>query len=180
MKNNYDVRGDTTAIFLRRKDGTILETLIDTVDLPRVQEFPNSWCAYWNSHTRSFYVIGNMPRENGKHSTVLLHRYITEAPNGLDIDHINHKTLDNRCSSNLRIVNRAQNRQNLKGAYRNNESSGIRGVSWYKQANKWRAQIKLGGRVYHLGYFDDVHEAGRVATEARAKMMPFSKEAMMQ
>lgn len=176
MKNSYETHGDVTTIFLKRKDGTIIETIIDTGDLPKVQEFPNSWCASWSTCTKSFYVYGSMPKENGKQSTLLLHRWLMNAPKGLQVDHINHDTLDNR-RSNLRIVTHAQNRQNLKGAQRDNKSSGIRGVSWHKRNKKWQAKIKLKGKQQHLGYFDDVYEASLVAAEARARMMPYSQEA---
>ena len=31
MRNEYEIRGDVTAVFLKRKDGTRLEMVIDTV-----------------------------------------------------------------------------------------------------------------------------------------------------
>lgn len=33
MKNNYEVRGDVTAIYMKCPNGVILETLIETSDL---------------------------------------------------------------------------------------------------------------------------------------------------
>lgn len=39
MKNDFEIRGDVTAIFLRRKDGNPMETIISTSDLPKAQEF---------------------------------------------------------------------------------------------------------------------------------------------
>jgi hypothetical protein len=33
-------------------------------------------------------------------------------------------------------------------------SSKYKGVSWYKNRNKWRSTIKIKGKTYHLGYFD--------------------------
>jgi hypothetical protein len=33
LKNKYEVRGEITAIFLTKKDGTILETIISTSGL---------------------------------------------------------------------------------------------------------------------------------------------------
>jgi hypothetical protein len=93
----------------------------------------------------------------------------------MDIDHINHNTLDNR-RSNLRTITHAENLQNQTGAHSNNKSSGIRGVYWCIHRNKWRAQIKLKGKQYNLGYFEDKYKAGLVAKEARLKMMPFSLE----
>ena len=45
MKNRFVVRGDITIIFLDRQDGTVIETIIDTADLPKAAAFPNKWCA---------------------------------------------------------------------------------------------------------------------------------------
>lgn len=41
MKNEFEIRGDVTVIFLKRRDGTVLETVIDTSDLTRAREFHN-------------------------------------------------------------------------------------------------------------------------------------------
>lgn len=178
LKNDYEIRGDVTAIFLKRRDGSVLETIIDTVDLSIAQEFPNSWYAHWDTNTQAFYVYGNMPKINGKRLTARLHRWIMDAPNGFDIDHVNHETLFNR-RSNLRIVSRAENMQNRKGARRDNKS-GIRGVTWNKTGKKWEAKIQIKGRQYYLGLFDYKHEAERIVAEYRAKHMPYSQEAMMK
>lgn len=176
MKNSYEIRGDVTAIFLKRRDGSVLETLIDTDDLSRARDFPNTWCAQWNSHTCSFYVRGNMPRENGKQTAIYFHRWLMDAPKGLQVDHVDHDTLYNR-RYNLRIVSCAENQQNRKGAARNNKSSGILGVSWHKQAKKWQAKIWFEGKQRYLGLFTGKHEAFLVAAEARSKLMPYSLEA---
>jgi hypothetical protein len=171
MKNDYEIRGDVTAIYLNRK-GTKLETLISTSDLEKVKEFPNTWCVIWNAKTRSFYVTGNLPKTNGKRGTVRLHRYILDDPKGLVIDHINHDTLDNT-RDNLRAVTNSENIQNRHGANRNN-TSGVRGVSWHKQHKKWSAHYGLNGKLIHLGLFDDIKEAEKVVNEARKKYMRYA------
>lgn len=42
MKNEYKVDGDTTTIFLKRKNGEVKETLISTSDLERAKEMPTT------------------------------------------------------------------------------------------------------------------------------------------
>lgn len=49
--------------------------------------------------------------------------------------------------------------------YKNN-SSGVKGVSWYKKSGKWRAQIKYAGENYYLGLYDKLEEAVEVRKEA--------------
>lgn len=41
------------------------------------------------------------------------------------------------------------------GMAKNNQSSHFTGVSWYKCKQKWHAYIKVQGRKYHIGYYDD-------------------------
>jgi hypothetical protein len=46
-------------------------------------------------------------------------------------------------------------------------TSGFRGVTWYRQLGRWYASIQVGGRRHSIGYFDDPAEAGR-AYDAKA------------
>jgi len=43
-----------------------------------------------------------------------------------------------------------------------NSTSGIRGVSFDKQKNKWRAHIELNGKQYNLGRYHKIEEAQRI------------------
>ena len=38
-------------------------------------------------------------------------------------------------------------------------SSGVKGVSWDKDTNKWRARIKIDGIQIHLGLFTNLEDA---------------------
>lgn len=45
-----------------------------------------------------------------------------------------------------------------KKLYQNN-SSGVKGVSWHKNIGKWQASIQFQGVKYYLGYYDDIKKA---------------------
>ena len=80
------------------------------------------------------------------------------------IDHINGNPSDNRIE-NLRAATTSQNTFNA--GLRSTNKSGVKGVCWHKQSNKWRAQIYLNGKQKFLGTFDDLHLAEQAAIEAR-------------
>lgn len=82
------------------------------------------------------------------------------------IDHINCDRGDNRLC-NLREATLTQNNQNSKIS--KNNTSGIKGISWNKNASKWAATIGVNGKSIYLGIFDDLDLARLVVDEARIK-----------
>jgi len=92
----------------------------------------------------------------GNHRGICIHRYIVDAPKGMEIDHINLNPMDNR-KKNLRICTHQQNQCNQP--LQKNNTSGITGVSYYKPRGKYRARIKVGQRNIHLGYYKLLDEA---------------------
>ena len=68
-----------------------------------------------------------------------------------DIDHINGNRSDNRIV-NLREATRSQNLMN--SCVRSNNTSGLKGVSWAKERQKWNAYINANGIRKNLGYFE--------------------------
>lgn len=101
----------------------------------------------------------------GEKKTVYIHRVILERvlgrPLSTDeiVDHINGDGLLN-IRSNLRLATVAQNIANSPKSRRN--TSGFKGVTWAKHANKFRAYITFERKLIHLGYFDTpelAHEA---------------------
>lgn len=77
-------------------------------------------------------------------------------PEGMQIDHINHDRSDNRIE-NLRLVSNLENHRN-KSISKNN-TSGFVGVRWHKKHQKWIANIKIKGKLIHLGLFNDIDAA---------------------
>jgi hypothetical protein len=72
------------------------------------------------------------------------------------IDHIDREQTNN-IWSNLRAATTQQNAGNCK--IRSDNTSGYRGVSWYRNNGKWRAGIKIDGKDKHLGFFNSPEEA---------------------
>ena len=85
---------------------------------------------------------------------VSLHRFILSAVN-LETDHIDRNKLNCR-RKNLRLCSHQQNCINRKYPKRNNKYRGI-----YSVRNKWRATIKVNGKIKHLGYFSSKEDAAK-------------------
>lgn len=84
-----------------------------------------------------------------------------------DVDHIDGDRANNRIA-NLRSVTKAENAIN-QGVYKNN-TSGLKGVSYYKRGKKWKAQIQVSGKKKGLGYFETKEAAYRAYQEASKNM----------
>lgn len=94
---------------------------------------------------------------------VLLHRVITNAEDGLEVDHENGNGLDNR-KKNLRQATRVQNSQNMK--IRADNTSGYKGVSPFTRDAKWQACICVNGKTKSLGLFDTREKAAEAYKSA--------------
>lgn len=143
--------------------------LIDDDDWDRVTRF--KWYAKLIPHyaTPSYHVMRCIKNPNGNWTTTSLHRFITNCPKGLQVDHLNHDTLDNR-KSNLRICTHAENLRNRRPFprhrqrrfYSNNprRCCDYRGVTPNRNPKKpFRARIKVNKKDIHLGQFETAKEA---------------------
>ena len=79
------------------------------------------------------------------------------------IDHVNHIRNDNRLD-NLRDVDSVSNSRNR--SLGKNNVSGIIGVFWNSEQNRWQSQIKVDGKQIYLGIFSEFHEAVNVRKNA--------------
>jgi hypothetical protein len=87
----------------------------------------------------------------------------------LQIDHIDGNKFNNKLS-NLRAVSHQVNSKNKK--IRNDNSTGVAGVCWDKNAGKYKADVcrTVDGkqkRIY-LGLFTDLSEASKAIADWRA------------
>jgi hypothetical protein len=77
-------------------------------------------------------------------------------PKDFEPDHIDHNGSNNRLN-NLKLVTRLDNQHNL--TKRDNNTSGITGVSYCSDRDKWRAQITINRHQINLGSFTDITSA---------------------
>jgi hypothetical protein len=89
-------------------------------------------------------------------------------PEGMLVDHINGDRSDNRIA-NLRLVTPSQNTQNQHKPRKDNQSSGIKGVTFYKPTKTWQAQIKALGTYHYLGRYKTKEEAALAYQAGAAK-----------
>lgn len=106
----------------------------------------------WNIAINDGYVVTN--REKGK-SLLRMHRLIMGIDDERKIDHQDRKRNNNR-RENLRIATNQQNMMN-RGLASNN-TSGIVGVSWSIDKNKWEVYIRKNKRKF-LGRYDNFEDA---------------------
>lgn len=153
---------------LRRKDGTVRAyALIDEDDATQAEH-------RWHLHGSDLWAIRQLPKgAAAKRTIVALHREILglTAGDGLEGDHINGVVLDCR-RSNLRIVTRALNQENVPSR---GGSSRYRGVT--QRCNRWVAQAMHHRRKVHLGTFVTEAEAAAVARAWRLAHMSHTNEA---
>lgn len=114
-------------------------------------------------------------RVNGK--TVKAHRFMFEQargtiPAGIVLDHICH----NRACVNpahLRFATDKQNGEN-RGVVNSNNRSGVRGVHWVKEANKWDARVMHHRKHYLAGRFDRLEDAEEAVRLLRNKLFTYN------
>ena len=145
-KNDYIIDGNIAYIILRNdKHEEVGRAIIDIEDLERILQ--HKW------------RLGTWDYADTKinHKTVLMQRFIlNEFDKNKIPDHINKNTLDNR-KCNLRISNKAQNAWN--SSMNSNNTSGVKGVSWFKAAKLWRAYLTKNGERFEFGYFKNKDDA---------------------
>lgn len=84
-----------------------------------------SWHLLPNEQHTVFYAISSRG--------TLMHRLITGAPKGMDVDHINHDGLDNRLE-NLKVCTHKENMQNQ--AFRKTNTTGYSNIYYDKNGGR--------------------------------------------
>lgn len=133
------------------KNEEVARAIIDTSDVELVKG--HKWCK-----DRNGYVKDSKQQ--------YLHRLILSEYNQY-IDHIDGNKLDNR-RNNLRACSNANNLKNRVNLPSNN-TSGILGVRFRKDRNKWYAELKADGVVYRLGSYVTKEEAIKARLDGELK-----------
>lgn len=159
--NHYEL----TENFYRGFDDKGNSFLISIEDFDLVNKY------YWRL-SRDNYWIGQYTDNEGHRKNIRLHTIIMEhmykkiIPNNKVVDHINQNRSDNR-RNNLRICSPEENTRN-SGLQKNN-TSGITGVTFCKDRNKWRVSICHNSKWINLGYFNTKEEAIKIRLKAELK-----------
>ena len=82
--------------------------------------------------------------------------FIPNPENKKCVDHIDTNRANNNVN-NLRWATNSENSHN--SPIRNDNTSGIKGISWSKQSNKWQVRIDHNGKQYYLGCFSEKEDA---------------------
>lgn len=146
IKRQAKIVGNYAEILLT-KGKTVL---IDIEDIEKVCQWNWSTQVHKAKNKENFYARRN---DKGKH--IMLHRFLMNAPEGLEVDHKNGNGLDNR-KSNLRLATKAQNNTNIS-RLKNNKFRGV-----YSTKKGYRVQICHQRKPIHLGYFNSEKEAATV------------------
>lgn len=149
--NDYEIQEDYVIMYTTKGE----PFYVDLEDFWKVKDI----C--WRKD-KDGYLIGCLDNKR----PIRLHRYIMDCPDNLVVDHINHDITDNR-KNNLRVVTVSQNQMNRRKTNRN--TSGIVGVCWNKEYNKWISKITVGSQKIHLGSFDNFDDAVKARKDAEEK-----------
>lgn len=152
--NEYEITDEGVWIYcFNRNNEPSGKFLIDLVDLDKV--IAKKWRCW-----KGGYYTGNL-------RPISIYRFILDCPENCVIDHINGNRADNR-HNNLRICTQQQNLYNV--ALKSTNKSGVAGVRWDKERNKWSAEIKFDYKKCFLGRYQDIEDATYVRYYAETRL----------
>ena len=143
------------------------EATVDDEDAELVLSSRRKWftaCGRRKSDPQVYYALRHRDYP-GQH--ILMHRLILDAPEDMEVDHIDGNGLNNR-RSNLRLATKSQNAINRR-VNRPNKSSRFRGVCWNRKSERWQASIRTKGKSVYLGLFEREEDAAAAYDEFAAK-----------
>lgn len=127
--------------YIKLKSGE--RVLVDNIDFPYLSKY--KWHIVKQRRGRYCYAIR---REQETKKIIFMHRQILKTPKGVQVDHINHNTLNN-CRRNIRNCFGNENAQNRVAQKCKSKCQGVR----KHQSGKWEARIQRDSINYYLGHF---------------------------
>lgn len=114
------------------------------------------------------YIVSNLYDKDIKKAVgIKMHRLVTGCPDNMFVDHIENERKNDNRKSNLRICTLQENNMHRKIA--KNNTSGVTGVYWHSNINKWTAFIYYQGKRIDLGSYADFEQAKKKRLEAEEK-----------
>lgn len=138
LKRNWDFKQPEGHKLIPLTKGQFVK--VDNEDFDRLKNIN------WNLSS-SNYAINN--------TYGLMHRFILGVPEGIEVDHVYHDTLDNR-KAKLRLSTRGQNMYNTKPR---KATSKYKGVCWDKENGLWESQITINYKKIKIGRYRTEEEA---------------------
>ncbi len=157
--NHYGVQTETNSWVIRNDIaicnilfyGEVISFVINTEDYEMVKE--RIWRV--SKKKNKYYIISGSKK---KGTMIYLHQMILgEKKDGLEIDHIDGNSLNNR-RENLRFVTHLQNVDNMR-ATRIDNTIGIRGISFDKRGKKYVVDFNYHGERYYFKTWGTIEEA---------------------
>lgn len=139
--------------------------LIDDEDFERVS--PLKWGAIETGKLTKKFYARHATNRGGVFTSTLLHRFILDAPDDVDVDHADGNGL-NCQRANIRVATAQQNQWNRGPAA--NHAIGLKGVHKLRGLNGYRASITHEGMVLRLGKYATPEEAARVHDAAVTRL----------
>lgn len=161
-KNEYKIIGNLAIIHVACV-GETYKVIVDKEDLEKLLSIR------WHAHKSNgkIVVAGHLTRD----STVNMPRVILNVTDRkVMVTHKNGNALDNR-KENLVMLNRSQLGLVRRKPNKNNKSSGLVGVHWHAQSEKWGAQLMVNRKKIHLGVYDTKEEASAVVEAKRKELL---------
>lgn len=169
LRNNYRVEGDFAYIELSSAKYGKMETKISLSDLDKAISMPYTWYPKHAAKTDNFYVAANIYVSKKTRTTIKLHRFLLSPDDSyLDVDHINHNTLDNS-RENLRVTTPSQNQMNRNRSNKNNRT-GVIGVSYRKDSQKYRVRVYRDRKLVFNEEFAELEDAEQASISARREI----------
>ena len=122
----------------------------------------------WHRHSKGYAARVGFRERGGRKTSVYMHREVTKAPAGVQVDHIDGNKLNNT-RANLRFCEDSQNKANSpkRRTYAGRSCrSQYKGVSRGKNDRKWYAYITVERKAISLGSFADEKDAAHAYDRA--------------